>query len=92
MDYKLKEIILNYFVNQNEDEIQTWISKYEGVTNGDEEIRDKFSVELDRTIRDTIDSVSSVDGEDTKKFLVELLEYIYDSIDTDELATYIDWD
>ena len=91
MDYKLKELILNFFVKQNEDDIQTWLAKYEDVTNGDEEIRDKMSVELDRTLRDAVDAVDSISSDTTKEFLKELLEYIYDSVDTDELVTYIDW-
>ena len=94
MDYKLKEIILNYFTAMCAEEIQTAIAKYEDEPNGDERIREKLSEELDRLLSDDAKFLPEhVEGlDEVQEYLTNLLEYIKDNVDTDDLVTYLDWE
>lgn len=94
MDYKIKEIILNYFTKCNENTIQDTIAKYEDEPNGDEKIRTKLAVELDTVLfeasKDLPEHLNDKNGD--RQFIADLLQYIYESVDSEELVTYIDWE
>ena len=94
MDYKIKEIILNYFTKYDENTIQDTIAEYIDEPNGDEKIRTKLAAELDtvlfEALNDLPEHLNSENGD--KQFISELLQYIYDTVDTEDLVTYLDWE
>lgn len=94
MDYKIKEIILNYFTKCDENTIQDTIEEYGNEANGDEKIRTKLATELDTVLFEASKNIpEELNGENgDKQFISELLQYLYDSIDTEELVTYLDWE
>lgn len=92
MDYKLKEIILNYFTSVKEDDIQDIIAQYNEEPNGDEKIREKLAADLDDLLDFAYQCLPDHVDEEHRKFLTDILKHIYDNIDAKELVTYIDWE